>query len=149
MSSRDASGRTLIPLSFLAFVALGLPDGVLGVAWPSIRGAFGLPLDALGALLVTATTGYVVASFSSGWLLARFSVGGVLASSCAVTAASLLGYASSPTWPAMVACGLVAGLGAGAIDAGLNTWVAAAHGARMLNLLHACYGLGTSAGPIR
>jgi fucose permease len=148
VTTRTSGTRVLLGLSFLAFVSLGLPDGVLGVAWPSIRGSFELPLDALGALLVTATAGYVASSFSSGWLLARMSVGTLLAASCALTAASLLGYAAAPAWGAMIAMGLLAGLGAGAIDSGLNTHVATHHGARTLNLLHACYGLGTTTGPI-
>jgi MFS family permease len=57
------------------FVSIGLPDGLLGVAWPSIRAYFGLPLDALGALLVISTIGYLLSSFGSGRLLARINVG--------------------------------------------------------------------------
>ncbi|RIL06282.1 MAG: MFS transporter [Proteobacteria bacterium] len=136
-----------LALAFAAFVSLGLPDGLLGVAWPSMRAQFGLALDALGPLLVATTTGYVAASFASGALLARVRVPALLAASCLATAASLAGYALAPTWAALVAFGLVAGAGAGAIDAGLNTWVAAHHSARTLNWLHACYGVGAALGP--
>jgi fucose permease len=129
-------------------VSLGLPDGLLGVAWPSIRGSFALPLDALGPLLVASTTGYVLASFTSGRLLARLGLGALLAISCAVTAASLLGYASVPRWWMMVTLGFFAGLGAGAIDAGLNSYVSSRHGARTVNLLHAFYGIGAAGGPV-
>ncbi len=139
----------LVPvLAALAFVSLGLPDGLLGVAWPSIRASFGLELDALGALLVAATTGYVASSFSSGHLLGRLNLGTVLAVSCGLTAAALLGYASSASWLAMLALGAVLGLGSGAIDAALNTYVATHHGPRMLNWLHACFGVGAASGPL-
>ncbi len=139
----------LVPvLAALAFVSLGLPDGLLGVAWPSIRATFGLELDALGALLVAATTGYVASSFSSGHLLGRLNLGTVLAVSCGLTAAALLGYASTPSWIVMLALGAVLGLGSGAIDAALNTYVATHHGPRMLNWLHACFGAGAASGPL-
>ncbi len=137
----------LLGLSYVGFVSLGLPDGLLGVAWPSIRARFGLELDALGPLLVALTAGYVFASFSSGRLLAQINLGALLAASCAATAASLLGYALAPAWSVLVGFGLLAGLGAGAIDAALNTYVATHHSARTLNWLHACYGVGAASGP--
>jgi fucose permease len=140
--------RLLPALAGLAFISLGLPDGLLGVAWPSIRTSFGVPLDALGALLIAATAGYVASSFASGRLLRRVNLGFVLAASCGLTAAGLLGYASASRWPVMVALGLLLGLGAGAIDAGLNAYVATHYGARTLNWLHACYGVGAAAGPV-
>jgi len=145
--SRRAS-RLLLALSALGFVALGLPDGVLGVAWPSIRASYGLPLDALGALLASTTTGYVASSFVAGVLLARMTVGALLAISCAVTAGSLLGYAAAPGWGPMIGLGALAGLGAGAIDAGINAYAATWHSARAVGLLHAFYGAGTTVGPI-
>jgi fucose permease len=138
----------LIGIAYLGFVSLGLPDGLLGVGWPSIRGTFGLPLDALGGLLLTFTAGYLVSSFSSGRILARIGVGTLLASSCLATAASLLGYALAPTWWVMVAFGALSGFGGGAIDAGLNTYVATHHGARTLNWLHASFGVGAMLGPL-
>jgi fucose permease len=137
----------LLALSYVGFVSLGLPDGLLGVAWPSIRANFGLELDALGQMLVATTAGYVAASFSSGQLLARMNLGALLAASCAATATSLLGYAFAPAWFVMVGFGLFAGLGAGAIDAALNTYVATNHSPRTLNWLHACYGVGAASGP--
>ncbi|MEK6285583.1 MAG: MFS transporter [Acidobacteriota bacterium] len=137
----------LVGLAYLSFVSLGLPDGMNGVAWPSIRAGFNLPLDALGALLVMFTAGYLVSSFSSGRLLALVSVGTLLALSCLATAVSLIGYALAPAWWVMVALGSLAGLGAGAIDAGLNTFAATEFNARMVNWLHACYGIGAATGP--
>jgi fucose permease len=138
----------LVGLAYAAFVSLGLPDGLTGVAWPSIRAAFDLPLDALGALVTTATVGYLASSFSSGRALARIGVGWLLALSCLATAISLLGYGAAPAWAVMVGLGLLAGLGAGAIDAGLNTYAAESFSARTVNWLHASFGLGAAGGPI-
>jgi fucose permease len=145
---QDQRGVLLIALAYVGFVSLGLPDGLLGVAWPSVRAFFRLPVDALGSLLVMFTAGYLLASFSSGWLLARCTVGTLLALSCLATATSLLGYALTPWWGLMVALGVLSGLGAGAIDAGLNTFAATHFSARTVNWLHACYGIGASSGPI-
>lgn len=138
----------LISLAFLAFISLGLPDGLLGVAWPSIRETFGLSLDALGALLLMFTIGYQVSSFASGAILTRMGVGALLAASGFATAISLLGYSFAPAWIVMVMLGLLAGLGAGAIDAGLNTYVATNFSTRTLNWLHAFFGLGAAIGPL-
>ena len=137
----------LTGLASLAFVSLGLPDGLLGVAWPSMRADFGLPLDALGVLLAAFTSGYVSASFAGGRLLARLGLGALLAVSCFLTGLSLLGYALAPAWGMVVALALVAGLGAGGIDTGINTYAAERHGPGMLNWLHACYGIGAAGGP--
>src|SRR5512145_3001361 len=82
----------LLVLAYVAFISLGLPDGLLGVAWPSIRGEFGLQLDMLGTLLAASTLGYLTSSFFSGRVMARLGVGGLLAVSCLMTGASLLGY---------------------------------------------------------
>jgi fucose permease len=145
---KKRTGLLLVGLAYLSFISLGLPDGLLGVAWPSIRASFKLPLDALGALLVMFTAGYLISSFSSGRLLERINVGTLLALSCLATAISLLGYSSAPVWWVMVLLGLLAGLGAGAIDAGLNTYAATHFSARMMNWLHAFYGIGATLGPM-
>jgi fucose permease len=147
MPAERKPGVFLLALSCLAFVSLGLPDGLLGVAWPSIRSSFGLSLDALGPFLIVATAGYVLSSFSSGRILSRVGIGMLLTLSCVATAASLLGYAAAPRWWMMVSLASLAGLGAGAIDAGLNTYVATHHSPRTLNWLHACYGFGAASGP--
>jgi fucose permease len=138
----------LITLAYVGFISLGLPDGLLGVGWPSIRETFNLSLDALGALLTTFTVGYLLSSFSSGRMLSHIGVGVLLTLSGFATAISLLGYAVSPGWFVMVGLGVLAGLGAGAIDAGLNTYVATHHSARTLNWLHAAFGVGAAAGPL-
>ena len=138
----------LIGLAYLGFVSLGLPDGLNGVAWPSIRAYFHLPLDALGSLLLMFTIGYLVSSFSSGRLLARIRVGTLLGVSCLATSVSLLGYALVPAWWMMVTLGTIAGLGAGAIDAGLNTFAATQFSSRTVNWLHASWGIGAATGPL-
>lgn len=147
MASPRAS-TPLIVLSYLGFVSLGLPDGLLGVATPSIRASFALGPEAIGGLLLSFTAGYLLSSFVSGAVVVRLGIGTLLAASCLATAASLFGYASAGAWWTMLVSAVLSGLGAGAIDAGLNTWVATHHGPRTVNWLHACYGVGATAGPL-
>ena len=135
-------------LAFLAFISLGLPDGLLGVSWPSIRATFDVPLEALGLLVTVTTAGYLTSSFLGGAILRRLSIGVVLALSTAAAAVALLGFAVSPRWPVMVTLGFVAGLGGGAIDASLNAYGARHFSARTLNWLHAFFGVGTTIGPL-
>jgi len=147
-TSKARSRLGLIVLAYVAFIALGMPDGLLGIAWPSIRADFSIPLDALGMLLFASVTGYMTSSFLSGALIARMGVGNLLAVSCAFTGSALIGYTLVPAWWMMVLLGVVAGLGAGAIDAGLNTYVAAHFGEGLMQWLHASYGIGITLGPI-
>ena len=142
------SGRSLSLIALLAFFSLGLPDGVLGVAWPSMRGSFALPMSQLGVLLTAAMVGYLASSFASGALVARLGLGRVLAASSAATAASALAYALAPVWEVVVLSAVVAGLGAGAIDAGINAFAAARLSARLTTWLHASYGIGATLGPL-
>ncbi|HEX2978703.1 MAG TPA: MFS transporter [Anaerolineaceae bacterium] len=138
----------LIVLAYLAFISLGLPDGLLGVAWPSIRGQFSLPLDALGPILFASTAGYLTSSFFSGKVIARLGVGGALAASCAITGLGLIGYTLTPTWGFIILFSVFAGLGGGAIDAGLNTFIAANYSEGFMQWLHACFGVGVTLGPL-
>lgn len=135
-------------LSFIAFTSLGLPDGLLGVSWPSIQSSFGLPLDALGLLVTVTTAGYLTSSFLGGMILRVLPIGTLLALSTAAAATALLGFALTPSWLVMVALAFLAGLGGGAVDAGLNAYGAAHFSARTLNWLHAFFGLGTTIGPL-
>lgn len=148
MRSRGTQGLALIAIAYLGYVSLGLPDGLLGVAWPSMRGTFAQPLDALGPLLASATLGYLASSTAVASLLARMSIGVLLGISCAATAAGLLLIASAPAWPVVVLAGALLGAGGGAIDAGLNTHFATHHGPRTMSWLHACYGIGALLGPL-
>lgn len=138
----------LVILSFVAFVGLGMPDGLLGVAWPSIRSGFSIPLDALGMFLTALVIGYMASSFFSGPIVTRLGVGKVLAISCTLTGVALFGYTFVPEWWMMVLLGVVAGFGAGAIDAGLNTYVAAHFSEGLMQWLHASWGVGITLGPI-
>ncbi len=135
-------------LAYAAFIALGMPDGLMGIAWPSVRADFGVPIDALGMLLIASVAGYMTSSFLSGALVARLGVGRLLALSCALTGTALIGYTLVPEWWMLVSLGVVAGLGAGAIDAGLNTYAAAHFGEGLVQWLHASYGIGITIGPI-
>jgi fucose permease len=92
---RSAIG--LIILIYVAFISLGLPDGLMGVAWPSIRATFSQPLDALGVLLLFSTSGYLASSSISGRIISRWGVGKLLAASCVLTGLGLLGIHWSPT----------------------------------------------------
>ncbi|HML20752.1 MAG TPA: MFS transporter [Aggregatilinea sp.] len=148
MSAARRSALFLTLLIFVAFISLGLPDGLLGVAAPSIRGTFHLPIDAIGMIFITGTAGYFLSSISSGRLLAWLGVGRLLALSSLLTATALIGNAIAPVWGMMVALGFVSGLGAGAIDAGLNTYVAANRSERMMQWLHASFGVGMTLGPL-
>lgn len=138
----------LVILAFVAFIGLGMPDGLLGVAWPSIRSGFSIPLDALGMFLTALVIGYMTSSFFSGPVVTHLGVGKVLAISCGLTGIALFGYTIVPSWWMMVMLGTVAGFGAGAIDAGLNTYVAAHFSEGLMQWLHASWGVGITLGPI-
>jgi fucose permease len=122
--ARRAS-RALQLIALVAFLSLGLPDGVLGVAWPSLRRSFALSMSQLGVLLWAGALGYLASSVASGAVVARLGLGRTLVASSAATAASALGYAVAPSWAVIVASAGVAGIGAGAIDAGVNAFAAA------------------------
>ena len=138
----------LVPLAFLAFVSLGLPDGVLGVAWPSLRRSFDRPIEQLGLILLAAMAGYLVSSFSAGAVLERLGVGRLLVASCLLVAGSAAAWAASPWWAPILAAAFVSGLGAGAIDAAINAFAAARFTPRVMTWLHACWGLGAMLGPL-
>jgi MFS family permease len=138
----------LVLLAFIAFIGLGMPDGLLGVGWPSIRTDFSMPLDAIGLFLMAAVIGHMTSSFFNGFLLSRVGVGRVLAASCFLTGFTLIGYTIAPQWWIMVLLGVFSGLGSGAIDAGLNTYVAAHFGDGLMQWLHASWGVGITIGPV-
>ena len=141
-------GGWLLVVAYLGFIGLGLPDGLLGVAWPSVRTEFGLAHGWLGSVLLASGIGYALASFYAGWLIQRLGVGGLLAGSSLLMVLALAGYASSPQWWLFVLWGLAAGAGGGAIDAGLNLYAANEFSPRHMNWLHACWGLGAMLGPL-
>jgi fucose permease len=137
----------LILLGYLAFILIGVPDGLVGVAWPSISRSFGLPQSALGLVIGAMAAGHFCAGLLSGRLFQRFGAGGMLALATVVAALGVGAQAGAPVWPAMVAGGALAGLGCGGIDAALNTYVAGRWSPRMVNWLHGSYGAGATLGP--
>jgi fucose permease len=147
-SSIPRPRKALTLIAFVAFISLGLPDGVLGVAWPSMRDTFGLPISYLGLLVASGTCGYLVSSFSSGAVVARLGVGKVLLLSSLLMVGASAGFALAPVWPVMLIMGVCAGLGSGSIDAGLNAFAAQHFSHRVMNWLHAFYGVGATIGPL-
>ncbi|MFZ4410756.1 MAG: MFS transporter, partial [Paracraurococcus sp.] len=137
----------LLAFAYIAFIGLGLPDPLPGTLWPGLRGAYGQPVAALGALLLAVSAGTMAASILSGRAIAAFGTGGVLAASVGLTALAALGAALAPPWWALVALALLSGLGAGAVDAAMNVFAAARFQPRHLNWMHACWGIGATLSP--
>ncbi len=137
----------LLAVIYAAFISLGLPDGALGVAWPFMRQDFGKPLEAAGLLTIILTICSAVSSIFGSRLTARFGIGILTLASCLMTAAGLLGYSLAPVFIALIPAVLLLGFGQGAIDAGLNSYVASHYSSRHMNWLHSCWGIGATAGP--
>ncbi|MGC4001548.1 MAG: MFS transporter [Anaeromyxobacter sp.] len=142
-----APATFLLLLAYLAFVSLGLPDTVLGVAWPSLRGAFDLSQAGMSAVLVSQVSGYFLSGLVAGRLVGKLGVGGLLAGSSLLVALGLAGYAAAPAWALFFPWAAVIGLGSGAIDAGINGYAARHFPVRHLNWLHAFWSVGATAGP--
>ncbi|WP_309238716.1 MFS transporter [Actinoplanes aureus] len=147
-AATPAIRTSLLLLAYCAFISLGLPDGLLGVGWPSMAGDLGLSTDTVGVLLFASTVGYLISSVAAGFSLARLGVGRLLAGSTAMASLALAGYAVSPALGLLVPCALLAGFGGGAIDAGLNAYAAGAFGPKHMNWMHAFFGLGVAIGPL-
>lgn len=135
-------------LVYAAFVSMGLPDGILGAAWPQMRAELGAGLNDNWRMLALGTCGSALSSFMSGLLLRRFGVGRVLLITTFVTALAILGYAHSATLTLITALAFMLGLGNGAIDAGLNHFVAVNLSSRHMSWLHAFWGVGVSFGTL-
>ncbi|MEY2936047.1 MAG: hypothetical protein RL033_6796, partial [Pseudomonadota bacterium] len=138
----------LLLLAYLAFISLGLPDTIFGIAWPSLRQGFALPPQAMGAVLVTGVTGYFCSGLLAGTLMRQLGVGGVLAVSSGLVSLGLAGYGLAPSWSLFFPVAFFVGLGSGAIDAALNNYAARHFSVRHINWLHASWGLGASTGPV-
>lgn len=136
----------IIVIGYLSFVAMGLYDGLLGVAWPSMRGYFSLPIDALGTLLVATTAGHILASFLNGRIIRTRGVAFVLIGSALLMGGGMLVQVIAPLWPILLVMGFVFGAGMGSLDSGLNNFAADHFRPRLLNWLHASFGVGTTLG---
>jgi len=145
---KSKSQRLPLFIAYASYIFLGMPMGLLNIAWPSIRESFGLPLDALGTLLLAVTAGYMLSSFFNGQLMAWLGTGRLLMTSSLLIGGGALGYVLAPAWWAMVVFGFVLGLGNGIVDAALNTFVAKHYQSRHMNWLHAFFGIGTFLGPL-
>lgn len=136
-----------IVLSYVSFMVIGMPGAILGVAWPSIQKQFGLALDAVAVLLLAGTIAYGLSSFFSGRVVSRLGMRWGLALGAAVSALGIFGYAFFPAWGLIIGSAAVAGLGGGLIDSGLNLHFARHYSPRLMNWLHAAFGLGAAIGP--
>jgi fucose permease len=142
------AARSLLGLAFAGFIALGLPEGSLGVAWPSIAGDRARRLGELGVLLALYTLGYLVSTVSNGRLMRRFGLGRMLPVSSGAAAMALGVYGAGGSWHLLVVATVLLGFAGGLIDAGVNAYAALKHGSRVMNLLHASFGLGATLGPL-
>ncbi len=133
---------------YLAFISLGIPDSMLGAAWPVMHGDIGAPFGSAGLLSIVASGGTIISSLASGRLIQRLGTGVVTLISCCLTAGALLGFAFVPTLAWLIVLCIPLGLGAGAVDSGLNHFVAANYKAHHMSWLHCFWGVGATAGPI-
>lgn len=133
---------------YMAFISLGLPDSMLGVAWPVMQSDFGQPLEIAGLLFMVIAGGTIISSLASGPVIKRMGTGNVTLISVFMTAIALLGFSFSPSLIWLFICAVPLGLGAGAVDAGLNNYVATHYKAHHMSWLHCFWGVGASLGPI-
>lgn len=137
----------LLAIIYMAFISLGLPDGLLGAAWPSMVPELGMPVSFAGVIFIIISVGTVVSSLLSQRLNLRFGPGRVTAFSVAMTAAALFGFASCRSAWQLCLWALPYGLGAGSVDACLNNYVALHYASRHMSWLHCMWGIGASVGP--
>ncbi len=138
----------LLAIIYLAFVTLGLPDGVLGVAWTAMRLDLHQPLAAVGLVTITLTLSSGISTLFSAYVLKNLGTGPVVMISGFLTGLALLGFSIAPGFGWLLVLAVPLGLGAGAVDAGLNHFVAAHYSSRHMNWLHGCWGIGATLGPL-
>ncbi|MHB1593119.1 MAG: MFS transporter [Streptosporangiaceae bacterium] len=142
------SPRGLAAGSLFAFAVLGLPDGMLGVAWPVLRHDFGQPLASLGELLLASVAGYLTVTTLAGSALRRTGTVTILIASAIIAAIATAGFTATRWWLALVLASVLLGAAGGGLDAGLNTAIALAGRTRLMNLIHATFGIGAAIGPL-
>jgi len=137
----------LIIIIYISFIGLGLPDGLLGAAWPSMYGELSVPVSYAGTISMIITLGTVVSSLSSDYLTYKLGTGKITAISTGMTAFALLGFSFSNSYRMLCLMAVPYGLGAGGIDAAINNYVALHYSSRHMSWLHCMWGLGAMIGP--
>jgi len=138
----------LLVIIYLAFISLGLPDSLLGSAWPSMYEGLGVSIDSAGIISMIISVGTVISSLLSDRVIRRFGTGIVTFVSVAMTAVALMGFSVSSNFFMLCVCAVPLGLGAGSVDAALNNFVALHYKAKHMSWLHCFWGIGASLGPI-
>lgn len=138
----------LLIIIYIAFISLGLPDSILGSAWPVIHQELQVSVSMAGLLSMIVSVGTVISSLLSEKMLRRFGTGVVTVSSVALTACGLLGFTAAPGYLWLCFLCIPLGIGAGAIDAALNNFVALHYEAKHMNWLHCFWGIGATSGPL-
>ena len=139
--------QLLLAVIYLSFISLGLPDSLLGSAWPVMHAELGVPMSWAGAIAIIVSMGTVVSSLQSDRLTRRFGAGKVTAVSVGTTAVALLGFSVSSSFWMLCLWAVPYGLGAGSVDAALNNYVALHYASRHMSWLHCMWGLGAAIGP--
>lgn len=139
--------QLLLIVIYLSFISLGLPDALLGSAWPTMYPQLGVPVSYAGAVSMIIALGTVVSSLGSDRMTRRFGTGKVTAFSVAITAAALFGFSVSSRFWQLCLWAIPYGLGAGSVDASLNNYVALHYKSRHMSWLHCMWGVGAAAGP--
>jgi fucose permease len=140
--------KILILISFIAFISLGLPDGLLGIAWPFISDRLNISLDNLGVLLMFFVAGYLSSSLTNSKIMSVITLGWLLALSCFLTGTSLFAFTVSNQWVFLILSAYFLGAGGGAIDTSLNIFASANFSPSVVNWMHAFYGIGATSGPL-
>ena len=139
--------QLLLAIIYLAFISLGLPDSMLGAAWPEMYVEFGVPLSCAGILSALIAAGTIVSSLQSDRLTLKLGTGKVTAISVAMTAAALFGFSITHNFWLLCLWAIPYGLGGGSVDASLNNYVALHYKSRHLSWLHCMWGVGAATGP--
>ena len=138
----------LLVIIYLAFISLGLPDSLLGSAWPVMHMEFSVPISYAGAVSMMIAAGTIISSLLSDRLTRKLGTGRVTAISVGMTAAALFGFSISGTYWMTLLWAIPYGLGAGSVDAALNNYVALHYASRHMSWLHCFWGVGASVGPV-
>ena len=139
--------HVLLEIIYVAFISLGLPDALLGAAWPSMYRDFSVPVSYSGIIFMIIAGGTIVSSLQSDRLTKRLGAGAVTAISVLTTALALFGFSISRSYIALCLWAIPYGLGAGSVDAALNNYVAVHYASRHMSWLHCMWGIGASLGP--